>query len=144
MEVKELRIGNWVEFDGETMVIDGIMREGDFSLNPLNEFNVYLRSINGETIIWAKAKKANPIHLTEERLLKFGFEKWPKRNTFEWKDGDYRSIQIELNKTSCEIYLCGCYSATSQESFHVDAINFVHQLQNLFFALTGKELTINK
>ena len=76
---------------------------------------------------------AKPIPLTEEWLLKFGFV----------KDGDsdtYNLCTEEYNEMCIEGYL--------QSEMNVMDINVtlkhVHQLQNLYFALTGKELTIKQ
>lgn len=74
-----------------------------------------------------------PIPLTEEWLVKFGFEK-----------SIYHCDIYELNKNGFEIsfdfkdrVINGCYL----ECIELD-IKYVHQLQNLYFALIGKELTI--
>jgi hypothetical protein len=65
----------------------------------------------------------NPILLTEEWLLKLGFKKFCK---------DYAKKGIILH--------------TRKRGFiirkSVPQMDYVHQLQNLYFALTGEELTI--
>jgi hypothetical protein len=66
-----------------------------------------------------------PIPLTEEWLLKFGFVYLKGHG---WVVGDVFSFNIN-------------------DSFELDwyeqaPLKYVHQLQNLYFALTGKELTI--
>ncbi len=83
---------------------------------------------------WVYLKNCSPIPLTEEWLLKFGFELvngvyWTKfRISFEEDDEK------------------GYWNMT--ESFGGDLISFcvsiqyVHQLQNLYFALTNTELEI--
>ena len=68
-----------------------------------------------------------PIPLTEDWLCKFGFEK----DSFYWSLKDL-SIDFEKNGYS---YVIGS-GATG--------FKYVHQLQNLYFALTGEELTIKK
>ena len=70
-----------------------------------------------------------PIQLTEEWLLKFGFEVYKfdhKENQYRFKD---RLIVIRDN-LFCD-YGTGVI------------IKHVHQLQNLYFALTGEELKSN-
>ena len=79
-----------------------------------------------------------PIPLTEEWLLKFGFTKeldyfFIKINQF----GTTLYLHIEDN-----IYQIGCqygswYSNNTE-------IKYGHQLQNLYFALTNKELKLRK
>lgn len=66
-----------------------------------------------------------PIQLTDEWLLKFGFE---KDGTWFTKSGF--GISIDNLKWQMKGYI-----AT------FDKCLYVHQLQNLYFALTGKELT---
>lgn len=68
----------------------------------------------------------NPIPLTEEWLKKFGFE-------FNQYWNAYHMGRFKLNKGW---YLC--------DVVYDVAIKYVHQLQNLYFALTGEELTLKK
>jgi len=66
-----------------------------------------------------------PILITEEWLLKFGFENDDDQRYF--KNGIYLILYDE-----------GCTILHNQ--IHINYF-YVHQLQNLYFALTGKELT---
>jgi hypothetical protein len=68
-----------------------------------------------------------PIPLTEEWLLKFGFE---ITNNFQTKD------RFQTHKQDGIIWFE--YGYISIE------LKYVHQLQNLYFALTGEELTITE
>lgn len=99
MKTNELRIGNLVEKNNEMFEVDFI------------------------TI--RMAHNYNPILLTEERLLNFGFEKiisvW-------YGIGNFR-----IN-TSFDIEWGGKWMGIR--------LKYVHQLQNLYFALTGKELEL--
>ena len=78
----------------------------------------------------------NPIPLTEEWLLKFGFEKTLNQ---------YKKLTLS-NKIGCDnipfiiLFLDNQYQYDDLR-FRTN-IEYVHQLQNLFFALTGEELTI--
>jgi hypothetical protein len=72
--------------------------------------------------IWCKA-----IPLTEEWLFNFGFISNPYEDRYE-----KGSIHIECIKTKGETYLW---------IENMPHIKYVHQLQNLHFALTGEELT---
>lgn len=109
MTPNELRIGNWL-----TNFLD-------------EEFQV-----NGNTIAyWGldEFPDPKPILLTEERLLKFGFNK-------SFLDNDQcRCWDYELN----EFHLHGM--GDNIFTFMTRKINYVHQLQNVFFVLTGEELT---
>ena len=75
-----------------------------------------------------------PIPLTEEWLIKFGFEKL-KNN----------GIDYELH--DCVISFEAKWMWTSESKLNeVRTLipKYVHQLQNLYFALTGEELTIKE
>lgn len=83
-----------------------------------------------------------PIPLTEEWLVKLGFksdynQKWSKNYT---PLGEYfiQSIYFNDGKLATEIY------DDWGSFYHIGSkIKHVHQLQNLYFALTGEELTTN-
>lgn len=112
---KQLRIGNLVK-EGEVRIIcDDLIfiKESSFSL-----------------------ENFEPIPLTEEWLLKFGFA--PKNNsspqTFH-KIGQYNFKVGKWKSNTSGISLICCNSLGR----HID---YVHQLQNLYFALTNEELTI--
>lgn len=82
----------------------------------------------------------SPINLTEEWLLKFGFK---KARTFDelnrWFIGinpvtkDWLFDLVWLDNATYPFYKNGHHQ-----------IQYVHQLQNLFFALTGTELEFKK
>ena len=109
---------------------------------------------------WGKYFKCDdlePIPLTEEWLFKFGFKKYKKQSTF--CRPEYRKkLRNSWNSYICFHFVDGWelpYSCDIKElpsdvydirknhsSFPVQnlKINHVHQLQNLYFALTGEEL----
>jgi hypothetical protein len=111
MKASELRIGNWVRDE-----------EGYYQIK-----GEHLDEDNFPTIqTWE-------IQLTEEWLLKFGFEKkmaW----TFAKPLSGNLVLVYYLGEKGCSIGFKN-YSDFSCE--------YAHQLQNLYFALTGEELTIN-
>lgn len=100
MESKELRIGNLVK-KGEEIF------EADF-------------------ITIQMANNYEPIPLTEEYLLKFGYFKIEHKECHFVVEG--HTIWICNN-----MYLCEKNGII---------LKHVHQLQNLYFALTNKELTL--
>lgn len=105
--------------------------------------NYYLQDCLGGEISQIKAKDIlelyddpledyyKPILLTEEWLLKFGFEK-KGINRPKWT---FWKIDLVEDKK-------GIYSF-DESRIYID-IQYVHQLQNLYFALTGEELTIKQ
>jgi hypothetical protein len=79
-----------------------------------------------------------PIPITEEWLLRFKFYKWGKYEL--WKQRlSYRThlkhdgFTIDTSKRRSDLMRLNTYPFTK--------IQYVHQLQNLYFALTGRELT---
>ena len=119
MKANELRIGNYVKFGKLFKKVVEIAEEG-----------FYILDKDGTTLknTWADLQ---PIPLTEEWLLKFGLEKE--------LDSFYR-----FNKSSM-IEICfydGGILVTNQ-SVCLNSIKYVHQLQNLYFALTGEELVVS-
>lgn len=111
MNEKELRIGNWIEGRSDS--------KKDFVT-----FQVYRETFFDIDSAYGEFK---PIPLTEEWLLKFGFQFYFIGN------GDYKSKQWYFE----DFTLCGFNYYYNLE------INYIHQLQNLFFAIKGKELIYN-
>lgn len=79
-----------------------------------------------------------PIRLSEEWLKRMGFILKENRGYFAIYGtvrfhGDY--LELTVDSDGCWYY--------NFDSSNVSKIVYVHQLQNLFFALTGSELTIN-
>ena len=77
-----------------------------------------------------------PIPLTQEWLLKFGFIKRP----FQGKDF-FVIDNIELYFTERKEFKGWIFNLNEND---LRGIHFVHQLQNLYFALTGEELTLKE
>lgn len=139
MEARELRIGNLVYreamFDGG--VIETITGYDLWHSEKLDEVN--------HKVEWESLK---PIPLTEEWLLKFGFEKVsnsPAPN-FSYQRSNVKVVDFEYKATGD--YFRGWLVPTyGEKDFCMNGnfaeIKFVHQLQNLYCALTNTELTIN-
>ena len=126
MEAKELRIGNYYEWT-ENVEKDAFLQIDDFhSLLAIGENFQYFK----------------PIPLTEEWLLKFGFD-----NRLLKKIGDSDLYLQGDNADSLKEY--GVYLSTdigdglcSEPNTFIEGFFYVHQLQNLYFALTQTELKI--
>jgi hypothetical protein len=111
MKANELRIGNWVS------TIYGM----EFQVYPMafkqmptdEKHNLILNT-------W------KPIPITEEWLLKFGFIPNPYEDRYE-----KGVLYVECDKTKGETQLW---------VENMPHIKYVHELQNLYFALTGEEL----
>lgn len=114
MEATELRIGNYVDWDH--LDVPSEITLMDFAM------------IYDEDIV---LDKCQGIPLTEEWLLRFGFEIMDIKGSkvidvagwySEWKDNEIDFAYAE----------------------EIRKLKYVHQLQNLVHALTGEELTIKE
>ena len=122
MKATELRIGNWVyetEFIGAEKVwsIETELVDGEQSIND------------------CPISTIKPIHLTEEWLKKFGFENDLSQDTPEYR---------LTNKWVCKSFVIYTDWVGEQLIYENTSIRYVHQLQNLYFALTGEELIPNQ
>jgi hypothetical protein len=140
MKANELRIGNLIKGTANAKV------------TPPTVYAVYTETFSD---IDSGLGIFEPIPLTEEWLLKFGFK----------SINDSCGYRIEISKNDSKFWLTvflshdtdgsevwGCNHADltelePNESFCSSIpvnIDYVHQLQNLYFALTGEELGIKK
>lgn len=135
MNSKELRIGNLVEYNGEVETVTGVTEENPF--------------VNTITPDYLDYEEITPIPLTGEWLLKFGFEEWTWCSDCAFIPlffGDslfcrYYNNQWHVKRLKVGRDREGFFGKT--EGRYVlpkGKIKYVHQLQNLYFALTNKEL----
>jgi hypothetical protein len=113
MKSSELRLNNYVLEDGVCVLLS-------------TNYDLFKCLVNVNRGIGFE-----PIPLTEEWLLKFGFEK--SENNWKFLDLYFGIISWEK--------LAGTMFCLEQESIFLPHIKYVHQLQNLYFALTGEVLT---
>lgn len=122
IQANELRINNWVQYNGDNTTIQGVDTEHP-SLN---------------RITWGEVEydEIYPIPLTEEILLDCGFEKSKTSDKFFTKnnsigvstsDNKFRFIQGNF---VCQIIL--------------RELKYLHQLQNIIFSICEEELTYNQ
>ena len=110
---QELRLGNWIYLTWEYF---------QFTKEAFNYHEQLL----------------DPIPLTEKILMKCGFEKK------QWDE----IISIEINITASTYLAMGDKNgflevALCDGDFEIIRYRYVHQLQNLYFALTGEELKLD-
>jgi len=128
MNANELRLGNWVH-----------------PVFPMKVVSIYADEIlcnfqGNEGDVWEyNPKDLDGIPLTNEWLMRFGFDL--SKGSITWavieeidevNSNQYQTYKIEIGITDFKfVYIndrCIC------------KIDYVHQLQNLYHALTGKEL----
>lgn len=126
IKASELRIRNLV-FDNYSGVME---------VSSINEGYVSLRKNQKLPEGRYDISSIEPIPLTEEWLIKFGFSL-----TISNRDSGYK--QYEINKNGFDILFsieCNCSPECFVENIGIDIL-YVHQLQNLYSCLTGEELT---
>nr|DAT09631.1 MAG TPA: hypothetical protein [Caudoviricetes sp.] len=126
IDAKELRIGNYIQLRNNHVMVGGIP-------------NVYKLLIPGEQYA-VEVKEFEPIPLTEELFLKCGFrfeydsfcngiELSYGISLYNTKDEDKNKLFISVNNAEYAIS-------------HIP-IKYLHQLQNIYYYLTGKELEVS-
>jgi|688.fasta_scaffold662884_2 hypothetical protein len=121
MKANELRLGNLIydipERGGKIISVNKVWIDDD-----------------GESLYF---DLCNPIPLTEEWLIKFGFVKTDEGYiTRTWKEND---LNVILTSKHAVVSSAGNFGLV-----YFKPIKCVHQLQNLYFTLTGQELEINE
>ena len=124
MNATELRIGNLLEVYLEPQISEWI------------EIHIHLSNLGQ---IQEDSRKFRPIPLTEEWLLKFGFSKL--YDGFELKLDNHWSKMVVMGDMSFSLQDA---NGSDDVAFQNDILDSVHRLQNLYFALTGEELTITQ
>lgn len=136
IKANEFRIGNTV------------------SLNSINYKNIQTE-IAGIANIFFSCKEGvfapenfEPIQLTEEILLKCGFEKHkPVLGSFlKTPSGTAKGYGFRFHTQypfSKDNFLAATETYYMEQPIYVKCgLTYIHQLQNLYFALTGEELTV--
>jgi hypothetical protein len=111
MKAEELRIGNWIKYAG-------------------NEIELTRQKFKLCVFTLVLDELHEPIPLTKEWLIRFGFE-----YNYSFDLYSKSGFDIQLLENGIEFYI-GEYGS------YFTWIECIHQLQNLYFALTGQELTI--
>jgi len=124
MKPNELRIGNLVRYanDGSNCIVTLV-----------GELGLSVEVVKTKEITWIEFEEFEPILLTPEILEKAGF-------AYNDLDGDSGFWQIKHPNAAGLIQIL-----EGEEGFTYSfqsTIKHLHQLQNLYFALTGEELDI--
>ena len=141
MKATELRIGNYVYYEHTTHIVSGVHGNKVYSWwvkdgQPVIEYEA--KDISGtqvENPYIDVISQYEPIPLTEEWLIKLGFEKLT-----DSKDGFKNTTYTYTKGISFIVYFDGVRLSTNfwmgNEKY------YIHQLQNLFYVLSGEELIL--
>ena len=122
MKANELRVGNFIYHNicGEKQVLK-IINITDYAVN--------LDISNGEVSDQIDFDEIEPIILTEELIIECGLIK--------------RGNEYSLGDFIGEIFYDGFNYTAGEGCIMGEPILYLHQLQNIYFALTNEELNIN-
>lgn len=135
MKANELRIGNCYNY-----------RYFDF-IEDMQEWLI-MTTVDADDLKWLEANPNDPyyepIPLTEEWLLKFGvlcpFMLDSEKSFVSNLVAKYNEFDEDWNYV-----VDSCLHATTGGIMYISVVvKYVHQLQNIYFALTGEELTIKE
>ena len=132
MDAKELRIGNLIYDNGGNIIVILLIHR-DYAYIDKSKFDDWCNYNieNGEIQSSVCLEECSPIPLTEEWLLEFGFER--RGLYYHFPGHDIFKLDQYKNKNS---WWLRYYT----EEIDCTRLNYVNQLQNLYFALTGQDL----
>ena len=125
LKCTDLRIGNWIKYEDKLVQVV-----------QLSSLMILCQRDENQFLVNCSPKVFQPIELTEEVLLKIGFEKFVKSFRMELSGCrlDYfidKTLYIYKKHTNCCLI----------KDLEIKC-EYIHQLQNSFFLLTGKELEV--
>lgn len=153
IDIKELRIGNYVSTDGDPMYTH---RGGMYKVNSIDILDEFDKSIGNAVIetdheiynsCTAWSRHLEPIKLTPDILKSCGFI-YSSNHVYERKDYNILFDEPDdWNKTDkYPIGIFGGYTSLFGYAPHGEVIIrclYLHTLQNMFHAITQKELKCN-
>ena len=123
MNANELRINNWVGWNGPSHYENALV-------SAISKDEIFFKCGDSGLI-----NEIEPILLTEKWLLRFGFEK------IIGKIDIYEKDRLRIWVGSRGQSLCYLIEEDTTSAHYIpNSIEYVHQIQNLYFALFGKEL----
>ncbi len=138
IQANELRVNNYIiDQYGDIGKVVGINSDKEYKHNGqlfVGTATLYYDNYKGSIGRWIQTLK--PIKLTEEILLKCGFN---------YKDGEYvRGLwKLAPDHPKEEVVGYGLFiKRLDWTRTNENSIKYLHQLQNLFFGITGHELEI--
>lgn len=133
MKATELRIGNIVKYKEHFIQIENLVKDEFWTINRGKDWEVI------------RLSDIEPVPLTAGLLEKCGFEKSEyESHVFEHKGSGLILVYDRgYDEEGRHWHYGDDFEKGNGTSALWKAIDFLHQLQNLYFALTGEELEIN-
>jgi len=128
MKANELRIGNLITVATTIQVIEGVYKD-----------SIYTKSYTAN--VYETMNKVAAIPLTEKWLIKFGFKRVNGVLVLDFTKST-QGLRGHFVREGFSVALDEKSLFGDSESVSLKTLSHVHQLQNLYFALTGEELKI--
>lgn len=140
MEAKELRVGNFIQRNGVVWAVNNIHgASGLIHVLPNGNESLNTRSIHD----------FEPIQITEEWIVWFGGEYFRRDEINPIYGHDMTRLRLDISTDAWLTYERHGkrMDISSSDGSGISSpcnvkIQYVHQLQNLYFALTGEELSL--
>lgn len=139
MEIRDLRIGNYVEYNGMSTVVTELLSPAPRQPERFN--NVPVVGLLCDGLITCPLSEVSPILVRSELLINLGFE-----NEFDELNGSLYDIYYLpgnlISKYIIEYSLKDkCWYFTDDCEINIQ-VKYLHQIQNLYYMLVGAELNI--
>jgi len=121
IQTQELRLGNILLHEGIEKKVESIYLDGDITFGTIDGFN------------FPKLADCEPVPITPEWLVKLGF-----RESSTWFDMFILEVCIIEKHHISDVYAFR-QRENGKDGF-IKHLEYIHQLQNIYFALTDKEL----
>lgn len=133
MKNNEFRIGNFVNYLGDNYQVVEIGLIGILGTSKEGQFSSKIDNPH-----------LQPIELTEELALKLGFKRFESDGVvgFDTYEPEEKTIWYEIGKFTLVQWGENTEFYFSDNNLRIP-VKYVHQLQNLYFALTGVELELS-
>lgn len=142
MDTKELRLGNYLKLSKDcTFVVTKVSAGTVCKVEAIKQDSLYIECTVSEGRCYSEVPVSmiEPIPLTEELLLESGFTK------------EYRGFSCDIVELSYGSFLYNdgvnndkLFASINGAEYPLSRIptEYLHQLQNVYFSLTGKELQV--
>lgn len=149
MKVQELRIGNYfIDSDGDIAVLTGFKPLEHLTRCDTKEgCNLLFDSPNNGTGYICESKKARPVEITDKWLKEFDFYYSEDFGGRGYMIDNFLLLKISEGWDSAnvdtyfELEWCPNNMPFSERSHVKSKIRYVHEIQNLFYMLSGEELS---
>lgn len=147
MKTNELRIGNWIKYEDKLVQVV-----------QLSSLMILCQRDENQFLVNCTPKVFQPIELTEEVLVKIGFVKVHKKNIVGFNNVNEFILKNDINDNefvniSYHLFESGnsiinieqgdYYSGIDDNYIYKLNIKYLHELQNIYYCLTGEELEVS-